>query len=285
MNFSQILPKRKLDSHKGDYGHVLIVAGSLGYTGAAYLTAQSAIRTGSGLVTLAVPDSIYSILAIKLTEVMVRPFASTREGGFSKSALPGIQALADKVDAVAIGPGLSVHPQASRLVRELVAHLRKPIVLDADGLNAYENREKLLRKHNPSLILTPHPGEFGRLIHQSLDAIQAERVNLAKQYAEQWRAILVLKGHRTVAASPEGEIYENQTGNPGMATGGSGDLLTGIIASLIGQKVPPYSAACLGVYLHGLAGDLAAKEKGEHGLIAGDILDKIPEAIAGVAQG
>ena len=284
MDFLHFLPKRKPDSHKGDYGHVLVVAGSRGYTGAAYFTSQSAILSGSGLVTLAVPEPIYPILATKLNEVMVRSFSATQEGGFSKSALTGIQVCAEKTDVLAIGPGLSIHPQTSVLVRELLVQEKKPIMLDADGLNAFAKKTRLFHRHQSGLILTPHAGELARLVETNPQAIQSQRSYCAAQYAKEWNVVLVLKGNRTIVTSPDGKVYENSTGNPGMATGGSGDILTGIIASFVGQKIPLYSAACLGVYVHGLAGDLAAKEKGEYSLIASDILDKIPEAIKTVIR-
>lgn len=284
MDFKKFLPKRNPDTDKRDYGRVLVVAGSPGYIGAAYFTSAAAMRTGSGLVVLAAPETVYPILAAKLNEVIVRSFSAIPGGGFSKRALIGIKEEANQADVLAIGPGLARHPQTAALVKDLILEVNKPVILDADGLNAFEGREKALRRHRGPLVMTPHQGEFARLTGKSKEEIQSQKTSLVKQFAETTGGVVLFKGHRTLVASPDGMLYENQSGNPGMATAGSGDVLTGMIASLVGQKIPLYQAACLGAYLHGAAGDLAAKEKGEYGLIAGDILDKIPQAIAGVAQ-
>lgn len=284
MDFSKLLPKRNPDTDKRDYGRVLVVAGSPGYSGAAYFASSAAIRTGSGLVILAAPETVYPILAVKLNEVIVRSFSAIPGEGFSKRALIGIKEETNQADVLAIGPGLGHHPQTAALVKDLILEINKPVILDADGLNAFEGREKALRRHRGPLVVTPHQGEFARLTGKSKEEIQSQKTSLVKQFAETTGAVVLLKGNRTLVASPDGELYENQSGNSGMATAGAGDVLTGMIASLVGQKIPLYVAACLGAYLHGVAGDLAAKEKGEYGLIAGDILDKIPQAIAGVAQ-
>ncbi len=284
MDFTKLLPKRNPDTDKRDYGRVLVVAGAPGYSGAAYFAASAAMRTGSGLVVLAAPETVYPILAVKLNEVIVRSFSAVDGGGFSKRALIGIKEEANQADVLAIGPGLGRHPQTAALVKDLILEVNKPVILDADGLNAFEGREKALRRHRGPLAVTPHIGEFARLTGKSKEEIQSQKTFLVKQFAEEIRGVVLLKGHRTLIASPDGILYENQSGNPGMATAGAGDVLTGMIASLAGQKIPLYESACLGAYLHGTAGDLAAQEKGEYGLIAGDILDKIPQAIAGVAQ-
>ena len=279
MEFPQFFPKRNPQTSKRDYGTVLVVAGSPGYSGAAYFASSAAMKTGSGLVTLAVPETVYTILAVKLNEVIVRSFSAIPGGGFSKRALIGIQEQANQADVLAVGPGLDRHPQTAALVKDLLLEINKPVILDADGLNAFEGREKALKRHRGPLILTPHRGEFARLTGKSKEEIQSQKTFLIKQFAEAIGAVVLLKGDRTLVASPDGNLYENQSGNPGMATAGAGDILTGVIASLVGQKIPLYEAACLGAHLHAVAGDLAAKEKGEYGLIAGDILDKIPEAI------
>ncbi len=284
MDFEKLLPKRNPDTDKRNYGRVLVVAGSPGYSGAAYFASSAAMRTGSGLVILAAPETVYPILAVKLNEVIVRSFSAIPGEGFSKRALIGIKEEADQADVLAIGPGLARHPQTAMLVKDLILEINKPVILDADGLNAFEGREKALKRHRGPLVVTPHQGEFARLTGKSREEIQTQKTSLVKQFAETTGAVVLLKGHRTLVISPDGELYENQSGNPGMATAGAGDVLTGMIASLVGQKIPLYAATCLGAYLHGVAGDLAAKEKGEYGLIAGDILDKIPQAIAGVAQ-
>lgn len=272
-------PKRAADSHKGNYGHVLVIAGSCGYTGAAYLTGQAALRAGSGLVTLAVGKSIYPVMALKLTEVMVRPFFETRDYSLSLLAEKDIIALAERCDVVAIGPGISQNKETQSLVRNLIAKIARPIVVDADGLTALVGHCAALKNAKGALVMTPHQGEMARLIGKTAEEVQAARKEVALQFAAEYNTVLVLKGHRTIVARPGGEYYVNLTGNAGMATAGSGDVLTGIVASFIGQGADAFSAAVMAVYFHGLAGDLAVKEKGPLGLIASDLLDKLPEAL------
>lgn len=272
-------PKRLPDSHKGDYGHVLVIAGSAGYTGAAYLTSQAAMRTGSGLVTLAVGRSLYGIMASKLTEVMVRPFFETKDFSLSLLAEKELLSFAEKCASVAIGPGISQNKESQNLTRNLIAKLNAPIVLDADGINAFAGHPEALKSAKAALVLTPHEGEMSRLIGKERDEIQKDRKNIAINFANEYNTVLVLKGHHTIVAKPGGEYYENQTGNAGMAKGGVGDVLTGMIASFVGQGQDAFTAAALGVYFHGLAGDLAAKEKGLLGLSATDLLNKAPEAL------
>lgn len=255
------------------------MAGSLGLSGAAVLCANSAMRSGAGLVTLGVPESLHSIIAKKAyPEVMVRPLAETTGRTLSLKAYPRIMALAKKADVVAMGPGLSQNSQTQKLILKVIRAMLKPLVLDADALNALSGNLGILRI-NPNLkILTPHPGEFSRLSGRTTAFIQKNRETLAKKFAYDYNIILVLKGHNTVVASPN-KLYVNKTGNPGMATAGSGDVLTGIISALLGQGLSWFSAAKTGAYLHGLAGDLAAKEKTQAALIATDIIDHIPEGI------
>ena len=272
-------PKSAPDSNKGNFGHVLVIAGSSGYTGAAYLTSQAAIRSGSGLVTLAIGRSLYEVMAAKLTEVMVKPFFETKDYSLSLLAEKELLAFAEKCSAIAIGPGISQNKETQNLVRNLAAKLNKPIVLDADGINAFAAHPEDLKAIKTPLVLTPHPGEMARLTGKEKDEIQKNRKDIALGFAGEYNIVLVLKGHNTIVAAPDGKFYENQTGNPGMASGGTGDVLTGIIASFIGQGVAPFTASCLGVYFHGLAGDIAAKEKGFLSLIAGDLLKKLPEAL------
>lgn len=272
-------PKRLADSHKGDFGHLLVIAGSSGYTGAAYLASQAAIRSGSGLVTLAIPKSLCDIMAAKLTEVMVRPFAETKGRSLSLKAEKELSGFAEKCNAFAIGPGLSQDKETARLVRNLTVKLKSPVVLDADGINAFCGYADKLRKVKSALVLTPHPGELSKLTGKGIDEIQGNRKDIALETARKYNIVLVLKGHDTVVAAPDGKCYVNKTGNPGMASGGVGDLLTGIIAAFLAQGVESFSAAALGVYFHGLAGDLALKGKGPLGLIASDILDKLPEVL------
>jgi len=272
-------PKRRSDSHKGDFGHVLVVAGSSGYTGAAYLASQAAIRSGAGLVTLAIPEGLYVIMAAKLTEVMVRPFAGTKDDSLSLGAEKDLLCFAEKCNSFAIGPGLSQNKETARLVRGLVAKLKGPVVLDADGINAFCGHVDEFKKAGRTLILTPHPGELSKLTGKSVGEIQKNRKDIACELAGEYNIVLVLKGHNTVVAGPGGQVYINETGNPGMASGGVGDVLTGVIAAFLAQGVESFNAAVLGVYFHGLAGDMALKEKGPLGLIATDLLDKLPEAL------
>jgi NAD(P)H-hydrate epimerase len=282
MNISDAIkgfPKRAVNAHKGNFGHVLVIAGSSGGTGAAYLTSQAAALSGSGLVTLATGRSIFPIMAVKLTEVMVRPFFETRDWSLSLLAEKDIINFSDKADVLAIGPGISQNKETQELVRNLIAKLEKPVVLDADGINACAGHASMLKTANSRLILTPHAGEMARLIGQDIKYIEQNRKDVALKFAAEYNTVLVLKGHNTVVAAPTGDIYVNETGNVGMATGGSGDVLTGMIASFIGQGVGPFIAAALGVYFHGLAGDIAFKDKGPLSLLATDILNKLPEAL------
>ena len=276
---SDLLPLRPPEAQKGDFGRVFLVAGSTDMSGAAALCTMGALRVGAGLVTLGIPKSLHHPMVEKLTEAMFRVLPETKEGSVSLSALAEITTTAERMDAVAIGPGLSQHPQTKDLVRQLLPKIVKPLVLDADGLNALAEDVGLLKKLPLPIILTPHPGEMARLVRLSADEVQQDRQRIAVEFAKKYRVILVLKGHGTVVARYDGEAYLNDTGNPGMASGGCGDVLTGMIAGLLGQKRSPWDAARLGVYLHGLAGDLAAAERGETGLIASDVADKIPQAI------
>ena len=285
-----LLPPRPAQTHKGDAGRVFLLAGSVGLSGAAALCVHGALRAGAGLVTLGIPKSLHNPMAEKLTEAMLKVLPETKEGSLSLQALPEIASAVERMDAAAIGPGLSQHPQTKELVRQLLPTIAKPLVVDADGLNALAEQVDLLRRLPLPIILTPHPGEMGRLAKLSADQVQSDRERIAGEFAKKYRVLLVLKGHGTVVARYDGAVYVNETGNPGMATGGSGDVLTGVIAGLLAQRLAPWDAARLGVYLHGLAGDLAAAERGEIGLLASDVADKIPLAIrryqqADVAQG
>lgn len=272
-------PKKGPEAHKGDFGHVLIIAGSSAGTGAAYLTSQAAARSGSGLVTLAVGRSIFPIMTVKLTEVMVRPFFETRDWSLSLLAEKDMINFSDKADVLAIGPGISQNKETQNLVRNLIAKVVKPIVLDADGINACVGHLDTLKDAKSKLVLTPHEGEMARLLGIDVNDISQNRKDIALKFTSEYNAVLVLKGHKTVVAAPGGDIYVNETGNAGMATGGSGDVLTGMIASFIGRGTEPFTAAVLGVYFHGLAGDIARKERGVLSLLATDILNKLPEAL------
>ncbi len=275
-----LLPPRPKDAHKGDAGKVCLLAGSVGMAGAAALCAMGALRTGAGLVTLGIPKSLHDAMVEKLTEAMLKVLPETKDGSLSLQGLIKIVQTMEKMDAAGIGPGLSQHPQTKELVRELLPKIRAPLVLDADGLNALAEDVTLLKRLPLPIIVTPHPGEMGRLSTLSAEQVQTDRERIAREFAKKYRVVVVLKGAGTVVASYDGTVYINETGNPGMASGGSGDVLTGMIAALLGQKLGVFDAARLGVYLHGLAGDLAAASQGgEIGLIASDLADRIPLAI------
>ena len=274
-----LLPPRPPDAHKGDAGRVFVLAGSVGFSGAAALCTLGALRVGAGLVTLGLPKSLHGPMAEKLTEAMFKVLPETNAGSLSLAGLPEIVSAIEKMDAVAIGPGLSQHPQTKELVRQLLPKINKPLVLDADGLNAVAEDLAVLRKLLLPIIVTPHPGEMGRLIRQSAEEIQRDRERTAVSFAQQHRVVVVLKGHGTIVANIDGSTYLNETGNQGMASGGIGDVLTGMIAGLLAQKLSLFDAARLGVYLHGLAGDLAAADRGQIGLLASDLADRIPLAI------
>ena len=273
------LRKRKPSAHKGDFGRIFILAGSEGYTGAAHLAGQGALRCGAGLITLGVPRKIYPILARRQAEVMTRPLASTPSGSLSFSSYRTIQKILKTQNVLAIGPGLSQDKQTQRLIRKLISHCKLPLVIDADGLNALRGHTGLLKKCKGRAILTPHPGEFIRVFGGKLTSKESDRSKRASIAAKKYHVFIVLKGQHTVIAAPDGKTTVNRTGNPGMASGGTGDVLTGMIAALIGQQFSLQTAASLGVYLHGLAGDLASKKIGQVSLTAGDLLSSLPSAI------
>ncbi len=263
------LPKRKPDSHKGDYGRVLVFAGSRGMAGAAVLASEAAYRSGAGLVYLACPESLVDVLSVKQTCAVVRPLPE-------RGAADRVLEYAASCDVAVIGPGLSTNPAVAEAVRELVVGLEIPFVLDADGLNAFIDFPDLLQRGHAPRVLTPHPGEAGRLLKRSIEEVQADREGAAKELASRFLAVAVLKGHRTLISDGK-RLAVNRTGNPGMATGGTGDVLAGVIAALIGQGLPPYDAAVLGVHVHGRAGDRAAKRTGQTSLMATDVLAALPE--------
>jgi NAD(P)H-hydrate epimerase len=277
-------PLRDPNAHKGTYGHVLVLAGSPGKTGAAAMCALSALKIGAGLVTLAVSQSLNDIMEAKLTEVMTEPLPETSERTVGIAALGKLLKLVDGKRALAIGPGLSTHAETSELVRELVATVGLPMVLDADGINALASKPETLARAVGPLILTPHPGELARLLSISRDEVLHDRIAIATKVARRFRVHVVLKGARTLVVDPDGRVAINMTGNPGMATGGTGDVLTGLIAGLLAQGVGPSLAAKAGVYLHGLAGDLAAAAMGQEAMLASDLMAQIPEAIRRVKR-
>lgn len=276
----RILPSRPTHSHKGTYGRVFVAAASTGMTGAAALTSAGALRVGAGLVTLGIPKSLNPILEVKLTEGMTLPLPETAEGSLALEAKSHIIAAVERAKSVlAIGPGLSQHPETVALIHSLICESNAPTVIDADGINALSKSTETLSSLSPQSVLTPHPGEMARLIGMTVEALERDRIGIAQRFAETHNVTLVLKGAPTVVASGDGEVWINSTGNAGMATGGMGDVLTGLIAGLIAQRVPAFDAAVLGVYLHGLAGDIVAESIGMHGLMAGDVLNNIPKAI------
>lgn len=275
--YGSMLPKRYENSHKGDCGRVFVVAGSLGMLGAACLCSKAAMRTGGGLVTLGTPECIQPYASIKLTEVMTYPLDCC-DGKLSREALPDIIEKVKNCDVCAIGPGLGRSEDVSEIVRE-VLKCDTPCVVDADALNAVSYDVRMLKDRKCDVVMTPHPGEMSRLTGLSIAAIEKDRQRVALDFSGEYGVTLILKGHNTVIASPDGRLNVNKTGNSGMASGGMGDVLTGVTASLIGQGVRPYEAAVLGAYLHGLAGDIAADDIGSVGIIASDVADRLPFAI------
>jgi NAD(P)H-hydrate epimerase len=277
------LPRRKRSAHKGDFGHVLVLAGSEGYTGAAVLCAEAATRAGAGLVTLGVPRRVYPIIAAQCREVMLRPLADTETGGFSVKALEGIDDLISRVNVVALGPGLGQHPETREFVLRLVQRCLRPMVLDADALNAVSYRTAVLKEAKAPVVVTPHPGEMARLIGRKSDDIQADRWAVARRFAADHRVVCVLKGAGTVVARGDSsELWLNATGNPSMAKGGSGDVLTGLLAGLMAQGLTPFDVARAAVYLHGLAGDVA-EETAERAMVASELSDCLGRAFQMVA--
>ncbi len=279
-----ILPPREAASHKGDFGRLLVVAGSRGKSGAAALVCRAALRSGAGLVTAATPAAAQPIVAGHLMEAMTEALAETREGALSRESPAEVRRLAEACDVMAIGPGLTATEETAAAVRAIVAESEVPVVLDADGLNAFAGRASELSGESRPLILTPHPGEMARLLGApdspavTPAQVQRDRLELARGFSRAHACHLVLKGRRTIIADPDGEAWINLTGNPGMATGGTGDALTGVIAGLLAQGLSALEACALGVYVHGLAGDLAAADLGETSLIAGDVIDYLAEA-------
>ena len=270
----QLLPVRPRFSHKGDYGRVLLVCGSVGFTGAAALAARAALRTGAGLITVATPRQVWPIVAAKLDEPMVVPMAEDKAGRLSLQAAPALTQLLAKADACLIGPGLGRSEELDALVAALVGGARCPVVLDADGINAMAGHIDRLREAACPLILTPHDGEFLRLSPGAAlpPADFDARADRAMTLARKLSAVVLLKGSRT-AITDGTRLYRNETGNPGMATGGSGDVLAGMLVSLLGQGLAPLEAAAAAAWLHGAAGDRCAAERGEYGMTPSDLID------------
>jgi NAD(P)H-hydrate epimerase len=273
--------RRRPDTHKGDYGHLLVIAGSVGKTGAAAMTCEAALRMGAGLVTLAIPKSLNSIMEVKLTEVMTEPLPETPKQTLSLRAFNAILRLCENKKAVIVGPGIGTYKETESLVLKLIKTLDLPIILDADGLTSLSVQPKTLLATKRPLILTPHPGEMARLIRCTAKEVQEDRIGVSRNFTQSYHVYLALKGHRTLIATPKGEVFINPTGNPGMASGGTGDVLTGMIGGLICQGLEPLPSLQISVYLHGLAGDVVARELGEKSLVATDIIRKIPALLQG----
>lgn len=272
------LAGRAADTHKGSYGHLLVVAGGLGKTGAGALASLAALRSGAGLVSYALPSSLNAAMEAKLTEVMTIALPEAEAGALGGDATKRILEWIEGKDALILGPGIGTHPETVRCVHDILRQVRLPVVLDADGLNALAIDPQNLGNIQAPLILTPHPGELARLRQMTTASIQADRLTAARETAQAYHAVVVLKGAHTIIAEPEGALHINLTGNPGMATAGSGDVLSGVIGALLGQGYPPSLAARVGVHIHGLAGDLAAATLGERALMAGDLVDTLPRA-------
>jgi NAD(P)H-hydrate epimerase len=287
--FARYAIPRKVEGHKGDYGHVLVVAGSVGKTGAAVLASWAALRAGAGLVTVATPEPALPIVAAHTPEVMTAPLPPTLAGTVSERALEGnaFSMLLSGKRALAMGPGLSTNAETQSFIRRVVTGRREvPIILDADGLNAFAGRVAELRQPDGLLAITPHPGEMARLSGCSVAQIQKNRVDVARKAAADWNAHVILKGHHTVVAAPDGSVFINSNGNPGMASGGTGDALTGMLGAMTAQlgasgrteEEDWHRVLAFGVYLHGLAGDVAFEEKGGAPLLASDLIQSIPGA-------
>lgn len=285
-----IISKRKVDSHKGSYGRVLIIGGSRGMSGSVTLSSKACMRTGTGLIYALVPRSLETIISIKLTEEIVKTATDHGQGHFTKESLEEILEAAEGMDAIAIGPGMGNNSDNLYLLEKLIENIEIPILVDADGINAIAMDEKILlnrknrKNRKNTIVITPHPGELSRLIGVSIEDIQKNRIFYSKYTSEKYNVIVVLKGNNTVVCHKD-NIYINKTGNPGMATAGSGDVLTGIITSFMAQGIDPFLASKLGVYIHGFAGDLVKYKKGEYGIIASDIVESIPYAIKLILDG
>ena len=280
------LPVRPLDAHKHSVGKIFVIAGSKGLTGAALLCSQSAMKSGAGAVVLGIPESVFSTVARRTLEVMPFALPATNDGSL---ALKGFGDVAKKIkwsDVLLLGPGLSQNPETHDLVRRIIQMCAKPMVIDADGLNALAaDCRILIRRKARHVILTPHLGEFSRLTRISSDEIEKNKIEIARTFARKYDVVLVLKGAPTIVADPKGKVFVNPTGNPGMATAGSGDVLGGIIAALLGQGNRPLDAAINGVFVHGYAGDIARKKIGEMGMLASDILKEVPSALKELGKG
>jgi hydroxyethylthiazole kinase-like uncharacterized protein yjeF len=276
---SLLIGPRPAESNKGNYGHVLVVGGSLGKAGAAAMAGMAVLRAGAGLSTVATPKSVLGTVAGFHPELMTESLPETDAATIATAAQDRIEELAKGMTVLAIGPGVSRDPQTAELVRALVEKLRLPMVVDADGLNAFEGRTAKLNGKGRTLVITPHPGEMARLAGCTISGVQKDRLGTARKFAREHELIVVLKGHRTLVVRPDGEAWVNTTGNPGMSTGGTGDILTGMVAGMIAQhSTDAFTAVLAAVHLHGLAGDVMRERVGEHSMVATDLLLGVPDA-------
>jgi NAD(P)H-hydrate epimerase len=278
-DIKKVFPKRIPEGNKGTFGKVLVIAGSRGFSGAASLTALSALMIGSGLVRLASLQEIMPSLEAKLTEVVKISLPQEEEGTYSENLIPFLRPYLLDSDVLAIGPGIGTRAKTKGFLLSLLPEIKIPLVIDADGINNLSGELEILNRIEPPVILTPHPGELGRLLSLSPAEVNQNRIEIAREFAQRYNLILVLKGAPTVIASPEGKVFLNPTGNSGLASGGTGDVLTGFISGLLAQGVEPLNSAIAGVYIHGLCADIGVKEKTEYAFLAGDILSYLPQAI------
>jgi len=271
---------RKADSHKGDYGKILILAGSSRFSGAALLCAEAALRSGAGLVTVGIPSSVnLALIKNKIKEIMTLPLPQTPAGTLSLAAFSKVMLFLKNTDVLIIGPGLGSHKSTYALVRKIIKSLKLPSVIDADALNAFSHHLRALKKHQGQVILTPHIKEMERLFGVTCELIKKDRKLIAKKYAKYYNSTIILKGHQSIVTDGDRRFYINKTGNPGMATAGSGDVLSGVVGAFLAQGLDAFSAAKFATYIHGLAGDIAAVDKTQMGLIASDITSRIPDAL------
>jgi hydroxyethylthiazole kinase-like uncharacterized protein yjeF len=271
--------KRQRDAHKGTYGHLFILSGSLGKTGAAVMAGKAALKMGAGLVTVGTPESCLPIVARSMDELMTEPLPETSEKTLSSEALDRVLTILDGKDGLLIGPGISTHPSTAEFVLSLIPKIKIPAVIDADALNILAARPEIIKSLRKPAVLTPHPGELARLLNISTKEVVEKKLELVPRFAAEYGVYLVLKSYRTLTAAPDGNVYINSTGNPGMATAGSGDVLSGMIASMIIQEKNLLEAVLAAVYIHGLSGDLGAEKLGEKPLVAGDIIRYLPKSI------
>lgn len=276
--FNKAVFNRPDDSNKGTLGSLLCICGSYGMAGAAIMAGKAALRCGIGLLKIAVPKSIYPVCATNILESVYYPLEETSNGVISSKNTDFLLEMCEKSSAVVIGCGLSVCDDTKNLVQSVITNCEKPLVIDADALNCICNKPEILKNLKTPAIITPHPGEMARLLHSTPKTVNSNRENTAIDFAKKFGVVTVLKGAGTIIASPDGEVYINHTGNSGMATGGSGDVLSGIIGSLLAQGASPINAAAAGVFLHGTIGDLAAEKLGKISMLPTDMIDMIPTA-------